>query len=101
MIILFTSRQFITLNLDPSLNEYFIQDRSSELECVQKLKDEMRNLSGHLGNVDFSYRDPVNNFDRSKVKGVVAKLIKLKDSSTMTALEVKMHLLQMISSHDL
>ncbi|KAL6131925.1 hypothetical protein ACLB2K_070298 [Fragaria x ananassa] len=64
------------------------KDRSSELECVQKLKDEMRNLSGHLGNVDFSYRDPVNNFDRSKVKGVVAKLIKVKDSSTMTALEV-------------
>ncbi|KAL6123484.1 hypothetical protein ACLB2K_076006 [Fragaria x ananassa] len=64
------------------------KDRSSELECVQKLKDEMRNLSGHLGNVDFSYRDPVNNFDRTKVKGVVAKLIKVKDSSTMTALEV-------------
>lgn len=28
------------------------------------------------------------NSDKSKVKGVVAKLIKVKDSSTMTALEV-------------
>ncbi|VVA10918.1 PREDICTED: structural maintenance of [Prunus dulcis] len=64
------------------------KDRASELEQVQKLKDEMRNLSGQLANVDFTYRDPEKNFDRSKVKGVVARLIKVKDSSTMTALEV-------------
>ncbi|KAI9161138.1 hypothetical protein LWI28_014745 [Acer negundo] len=54
-------------------------DRAFEMELVQKLQ---------LGNVQFSYRDPVKNFDRSKVKGVVAKLIKVKNSSTMTALEV-------------
>ncbi|KAL6311386.1 hypothetical protein AAG906_025808 [Vitis piasezkii] len=45
-------------------------------------------LSAQLGNVQFTYHDPVKNFDRSRVKGVVAKLIKVKDSSTMTALEV-------------
>lgn len=55
---------------------------------MHKLKAEIRNISVNLANVDFSYRDPVKNFDRSKVKGVVAKLIKVKDSSTMTALEV-------------
>ncbi|KAJ6824880.1 structural maintenance of chromosomes protein 2-1-like [Iris pallida] len=64
------------------------KDRSVELEVVQKLKDQVRILSGQLANVQFSYRDPVKNFDRTKVKGVVAKLIKVKDSSTMTALEV-------------
>ncbi|XP_010246683.1 PREDICTED: structural maintenance of chromosomes protein 2-1-like [Nelumbo nucifera] len=64
------------------------KDRVSELELVQKLKDEVRVLSGQLANVQFTYRDPVKNFDRSKVKGVVAKLIRVKDSSTMTALEV-------------
>ncbi|KAB5573740.1 hypothetical protein DKX38_000934 [Salix brachista] len=64
------------------------KDRASELELVQKLKDEIRNLSAQLSNLQFTYRDPVKNFDRSKVKGVVAKLIKVKDSSTMTALEV-------------
>lgn len=69
----------------------FLQDRASELEQVQKLKDEMRNLSAQLANVEFTYRDPQKNFDRSKVKGVIAKLIKVKDSSTMTALEVSMH----------
>ena len=67
---------------------FFLQDRAAELEWVQKLKDEIRNLSAQLANVEFTYRDPMKNFDRSKVKGVVARLIKVKDSSTMTALEV-------------
>ena len=61
------------------------------MDRIQKLKDEIRNLSGQLANVEFTYRDPVKNFDRSKVKGVIAKLIKVKDSTTMTALEVSMH----------
>ena len=55
---------------------------------MQKLKDKIRGLSAQLANVDFTYRDPTRNFERSKVKGVVAKLIKIKDRSTMTALEV-------------
>ncbi|KAK1563054.1 hypothetical protein Q3G72_021541 [Acer saccharum] len=62
--------------------------KASEMELVQKLKDEICDLSAQLANVQFTYRDPVKNFDRSKVKGVVAKLIKVKNSSTMTALEV-------------
>lgn len=61
----------------------------------------MRNLSGQLANVDFTYRDPEKNFDRSKVKGVVARLIKVKDCSTMTALEVRGELLHIISFHEL
>ncbi|XP_010550591.1 PREDICTED: structural maintenance of chromosomes protein 2-2-like isoform X3 [Tarenaya hassleriana] len=64
------------------------KDRASELEIVQKMKDKARDLSAQLANVNFTYCDPVKNFDRSKVKGVVAKLIKVKDRSTMTALEV-------------
>ncbi|WOL09777.1 structural maintenance of chromosomes protein 2-1-like [Canna indica] len=64
------------------------KDKSAELEIIQKLKDDVRILSGQLANVQFTYRDPVKNFDRSKVKGVVAKLIKVKDASTTTALEV-------------
>ena len=63
----------------------------TEMDCMQKLKDEIRNLSANLAKVEFTYCDPVKNFDRSKVKGVVAKLIKVKDRSTMTALEVGQH----------
>ncbi|KAF9595784.1 hypothetical protein IFM89_004186 [Coptis chinensis] len=64
------------------------KDCEAESKVVEKLTDEVRSLSGELRNVKFRYRDPVDNFDRSKVKGVVAKLIKVKDSSTTTALEV-------------
>ncbi|KAH9616078.1 hypothetical protein KSS87_006594 [Heliosperma pusillum] len=64
------------------------QERGTELNEVQKLKDKIRGLNAQLANVEFTYRDPSRNFDRSKVKGVVAKLIKIKDGSTMTALEV-------------
>ncbi|XP_047316147.1 structural maintenance of chromosomes protein 2-1 [Impatiens glandulifera] len=63
-------------------------ERTREREIVQKLKDDIRILSSQLSNVDFTYRAPVKNFDGSKVKGVVAKLIKVSDSSMMTALEV-------------
>ncbi|KAK4734311.1 hypothetical protein R3W88_008572 [Solanum pinnatisectum] len=63
-------------------------DRTIEVEAIQKLKDEIRVLSSRLSNIDFTYSDPVKSFNRSKVKGVVAKLIKVKDSSAMTALEV-------------
>lgn len=38
--------------------------------------------------IDFRYSDPERNFDRSRVKGVVAKLTRVADPSTATALEV-------------
>ncbi|KAL6613984.1 hypothetical protein ACP70R_036254 [Stipagrostis hirtigluma subsp. patula] len=77
-----------SINYEEGQMEALQKDRATELEVVQKLKDRVRNLSGDLANVHFSYRDPVRDFDRSKVKGVVARLVKLKDSSTATALEI-------------
>ncbi|KAL8096018.1 structural maintenance of chromosomes protein 2-1-like [Apium graveolens] len=81
-------RALESVSFDEGEMEALQKDRMAELEIVQKLKDEIRMLTSRLGNVDFQYRDPARNFDRSKVKGVVAKLIKVKDSSAMTALEV-------------
>ncbi|KAL6840020.1 hypothetical protein ACP4OV_029830 [Aristida adscensionis] len=77
-----------SINYEEGQMEALQKGRSAELEVIQKLKDKVRELSGELANVDFRYRDPVSNFDRSKVKGVVARLIKMKDSSHATALEV-------------
>ncbi|XP_059068476.1 structural maintenance of chromosomes protein 2-1-like [Cryptomeria japonica] len=64
------------------------KERLQESEAVQKLKADIRHLEAQLGNVQFTYSDPVKHFDRSKVEGVVAQLLKVKDASTMTALEV-------------
>ncbi|XP_059624894.1 structural maintenance of chromosomes protein 2-1 [Cornus florida] len=77
-----------SLSYEEGQMEALQKDRVAELEIVQKLKDETRILSAQLANVEFTYRDPVKNFDRSRVKGVVAKLFEVRDSSTMTALEV-------------
>lgn len=38
--------------------------------------------------LQFDYKDPEKNFDRSKVHGLVCKLIKIKDVKMATALEV-------------
>ncbi len=38
--------------------------------------------------MDFAYRDPERGFDRGRVKGVVARLVRVKDASAATALEV-------------
>lgn len=40
------------------------------------------------GRLSFEYRDPERNFDRSRVKGLVAKLVQIKDPAHSTALEV-------------
>ena len=36
----------------------------------------------------FDYQDPVKNFDRSKVHGLVAKLMRVKNPETAKAIEV-------------
>ncbi len=38
--------------------------------------------------MDFQYRDPEKGFDRERVKGVVAKLVRVQDPAAATALEV-------------
>jgi len=38
--------------------------------------------------MDFQYRDPERGFDRSSVKGVIAKLVRVQDPANATALEV-------------
>lgn len=40
------------------------------------------------GRLNFEYRDPHKNFDRCRVKGLVAKLVQIKDPAHSTALEV-------------
>lgn len=47
-------------------------------------------LKSRLGNLDFTYSDPTPNFDRTRVKGLVATLVDLPETSSVysTALEV-------------
>ncbi|KAH7404318.1 hypothetical protein KP509_15G020500 [Ceratopteris richardii] len=62
--------------------------KAQELEVIQRLKTEVNEISAQLGSINFQYSDPVKNFERNKVKGVVARLLHVKDVSAVTALEV-------------
>ncbi|KAG6424906.1 hypothetical protein SASPL_115329 [Salvia splendens] len=81
-------KELESLSYDDTLMESLQKDRMIESETVQKLERKAREVSSRLGRVEFNYRDPENKFDRSRVKGVVAKLIKVKDGSAAVALEV-------------
>ncbi|CDF34566.1 unnamed protein product, partial [Chondrus crispus] len=59
-----------------------------ERGIVAQLREKVDHLSARLGSCDFQYSDPRPNFDRSKVHGLVAKLIRVKDPKVTTAIEV-------------
>lgn len=64
--------------------EAAIQDR------IRELREQADGLKRRVANIDFNYADPMPNFDRSRVKGLVAQLFTLdKDKSEAgTALEI-------------
>ena len=56
---------------------------------VEELNGIVETLTAKLGSrLSFDFSDPVRGFDRSKVKGLVAKLIEVQDPIHATALEV-------------
>merc|ERR1712141_724920 len=50
-------------------------------------KSQVNNIKARSSFLDFQYSDPERNFDRRKVKGVLANLIKPRDSKYNTALD--------------
>lgn len=57
---------------------------------IRSLRDQADALKRKVANIDFNYSDPAPNFDRSKVKGLVAQLFSLDKNQTRagTALEI-------------
>lgn len=67
--------------------------RKEELTIQTKIRDlreQVDSMKRKVANIDFSYQDPTPNFDRSKVKGLVAQLFTLDKSHVRagTALEI-------------
>lgn len=53
------------------------------------LRDQVGTLTSKLDvQLRFAYKDPEPGFDRSRVKGLVAKLVRVRDSQNSTALEI-------------
>eukprot|EP01135_Chromosphaera_perkinsii_P010662 Nk52_evm62s2192 gene=Nk52_evmTU62s2192 len=76
------------LQFSPSLVSETKAAYQAKEKIVNSLKQESENLMGRLSSVNFAYKDPEPNFDRSKVRGLVAKLIKVNDPTYLRALEI-------------
>ncbi|KAI3527386.1 RecF/RecN/SMC N terminal domain-containing protein [Colletotrichum costaricense] len=78
------------LGFEPGQEEQLYQKQSSLQQQIRGLRQEADGLKRKVANIDFNYADPTPNFDRSKVKGLVAQLFTLDKQNTQagTALEI-------------
>lgn len=78
------------LGFEPGQEQAMYKQESSLQQTVRSLRQESDKLKRQVANIDFTYSDPVQNFDRSKVKGLVAQLFTLDKEHTRagTALEI-------------
>lgn len=78
------------LGYEPGKEEKISQEQASLQKDIRELRERADGLKRRAANVDFNYSDPHPNFDRSKVKGLVAQLFTLDKDKTpaATALEI-------------
>ncbi|KAK4231411.1 putative structural maintenance of chromosomes protein 2 [Podospora fimiseda] len=78
------------LGFTPGSEEELYKNESMLQQTIRNLRQESDALKRKVANIDFNYADPVPNFDRSKVKGLVASLFTLDKQFTQagTALEI-------------
>ncbi|KAH8680894.1 SMC2-like protein [Xylariales sp. PMI_506] len=78
------------LGFEPGQEEELYKRESTLQQTIRNLKQEADGLKRKVANIDFNYADPTPNFDRSKVKGLVAQLFTLDKDHTRagTALEI-------------
>jgi structural maintenance of chromosome 2 len=78
------------LGVEPGREEQMHQRESTLQRSIRTLREQADGLKRKVANVDFNFSDPTPNFDRSKVKGLVAQLFTLDQDKAHagTALEV-------------
>jgi structural maintenance of chromosome 2 len=78
------------LGFQPGTEQEMYKQESQLQQSIRNLRQESDALRRKVANIDFNYADPVPNFDRSKVKGLVAQLFTLDKQFTQaaTALEI-------------
>ncbi|KAF7636433.1 Structural maintenance of chromosomes protein [Meloidogyne graminicola] len=77
-----------SLNFNPELEKNLENERRRLCHENDELTREIDTFEARYFNLQFNYKNPYDGFDRKNVKGVVAKLFKLKDPKFATALEV-------------
>lgn len=82
--------QLSKVGFEPGREEKMYQQESSVQKELRTLREQADSLKRKISNVDFAYTDPSPNFDRRKVKGLVAQLFTLdkEKKAAGTALEI-------------
>ena len=86
----------IRAEIDSKFNSYdeegfiALEDKKVDMENkTAELRDKVETTSAQLeGRLSFNFTDPVKGFDRTKVKGLVARLFTVQNQKHATALEV-------------
>ncbi|WVQ83720.1 hypothetical protein IAT38_005864 [Cryptococcus sp. DSM 104549] len=75
---------------DEAQEKEMVDSQNQSQARINELQEKRDNLRSHLANLDFQYSDPTPNFDRRKVRGLVANLITLDKANhhKSTALEI-------------
>ncbi|XP_061627398.1 structural maintenance of chromosomes protein 2 [Phyllopteryx taeniolatus] len=76
------------LKYEDGKEESLLEKRRQLSREVENLKETYERLVSRFPNLRFDYKDPERGWDRSKVKGLLANLISVRDVSYATALEV-------------
>jgi len=78
------------LGFEPGKEEGMRERETTLKKSIRQLREQADGLKKKVSNVDFNYNDPSPNFDRSRVKGLVAQLFTLDKDKTVagTALEI-------------
>mmetsp|Transcript_6733 Transcript_6733/g.15727 ORF Transcript_6733/g.15727 Transcript_6733/m.15727 type:complete len:1178 (-) Transcript_6733:176-3709(-) len=76
------------LSFDPKREEEVGKRVAEEEHAVQALREVVDRLAASVSNLEVEYTAPRPGFDRRKVKGIVASLMRLKEAGNATALEV-------------
>lgn len=78
------------LGFEAGKEDDMYKEESTLQQAIRKLREQADSMKRKVANIDFNYADPTPDFDRSKVKGLVAQLFTLdKDHiNAGTALEI-------------
>lgn len=78
------------LGFEHGKEDEMYQQESALQQSIRKLREQADTMKRKVANIDFNYADPSPNFDRTKVKGLVAQLFSIDKNSLQagTALEI-------------
>jgi structural maintenance of chromosome 2 len=76
------------LGFDEAREQQLTSRKSVLLNEIQSLSEQSERLAGALSHAQFTYENPSAKFDRNKVKGLVADLVRVPDTKYAGALEV-------------